>query len=47
MMSIFRKMFGSKSCPHIVQLNDFENLQVYYIQKVRIEIKLGVCWSRS
>ncbi|KAF0292861.1 Transcription initiation factor TFIID subunit 2 [Amphibalanus amphitrite] len=33
MMVIFRKMFGSKSCPHIVQLNDFENLQVYYIQK--------------
>ncbi|XP_076029935.1 TATA-box binding protein associated factor 2 isoform X2 [Oratosquilla oratoria] len=33
MMQIFRKMFGSFSCPNIVRLNDFTNFQNYFLLK--------------
>lgn len=33
MLTIFRKLFGSFSCPHIIKLNSFSNFQLYYIQK--------------
>lgn len=33
MMTIFRKLFGSHSCPNIVRQNNFNNLQHYFIQK--------------
>ena len=33
MMSIFRKLFGSYSCPHIIRLNNFTNFQHYFLQK--------------
>ncbi|XP_070555415.1 transcription initiation factor TFIID subunit 2-like [Ptychodera flava] len=33
MMAMFRKMFGSYSCPNIVRRNNFSNLQGYFIQK--------------
>ena len=35
MLNIFRKMFGSHSCPSIIRQNNFTNLQHYFIQKVR------------
>jgi len=34
MMTIFHKMFGSHSCPAIIQQNNFSNFQHYFIQKV-------------
>ena len=34
MLNIFRKLFGSFSCPGIIKHNDFSNLQHYYLQKV-------------
>ena len=34
MIGIFRNMFGSQSCPHIVKYNDFSNFIAYFIQKV-------------
>jgi transcription initiation factor TFIID subunit 2 len=34
MMNIFRKLFGSFSCPGIIKHNDFSNLQHYFLQKV-------------
>ena len=34
MLNIFRKFFGSFSCPNIVKHNDFSNLQQYFLQKV-------------
>lgn len=34
MMQIFRKMFGSFSCPNIIRQHDFTSLQNYYILKV-------------
>lgn len=34
MIGIFRNMFGSQSCPHIVKYNDFSNFINYFIQKV-------------
>jgi len=34
MMNIFHKMFGSHSCPAIIQQNSFSNFQHYFIQKV-------------
>ena len=34
MMNIFHKMFGSHSCPTIIQQNNFSNFQHYFIQKV-------------
>ena len=36
MMAIFRKMFGSNSCPAIIRQNNFSNLQHYFILKVLI-----------
>ncbi|XP_013402499.1 transcription initiation factor TFIID subunit 2 [Lingula anatina] len=33
MMTIFRKMFGSHTCPSIVKQNNFSNFQHYYLQK--------------
>lgn len=33
MMSIFRKLFGSYSCPQIIRLNNFSNFQLYFLQK--------------
>lgn len=33
MMTIFRKLFGSHSCLHIIRLNNFKNLQHYFLQK--------------
>ena len=34
MLTIFRKLFGSFSCPHIMRQNNFQNFQHYYLQKV-------------
>uniref|UniRef100_A0A023F4P3 Transcription initiation factor TFIID subunit 2 n=1 Tax=Triatoma infestans TaxID=30076 RepID=A0A023F4P3_TRIIF len=33
MLAIFRKFFGSFSCPHIIKQNNFQNLQHYFLQK--------------
>ncbi|RWS30072.1 Transcription initiation factor TFIID subunit 2-like protein, partial [Leptotrombidium deliense] len=33
MMTIFKKLFGSHSCPHIIKLNNFSNFQNYFLQK--------------
>ncbi|XP_077291969.1 TATA-box binding protein associated factor 2 isoform X2 [Arctopsyche grandis] len=33
MLTIFRKMFGSFSAPHIVRQNNFTNFQHYFLQK--------------
>ncbi|XP_006814911.1 transcription initiation factor TFIID subunit 2-like, partial [Saccoglossus kowalevskii] len=51
MMSMFRKMFGSFSCPNIVRQNHFMNLQAYFIQKIGFELCIFVesneevfCW---
>ncbi|ELT93532.1 hypothetical protein CAPTEDRAFT_221667 [Capitella teleta] len=33
MMTIFRKLFGSHSCPTIVRQNHFNNFQHYFLQK--------------
>ncbi|CAH0692502.1 unnamed protein product [Chilo suppressalis] len=33
MLTIFRKMFGSFSAPHIIKQNNFDNLQHYFLQK--------------
>lgn len=33
MIGIFRDMFGSQSCPHIVKYNDFSNFIAYFVQK--------------
>ena len=35
MLAIFRKLFGSFSCPHIVRQNNFTNLQHYFLQKAK------------
>ena len=35
MMVIFRKMFGSHSCPFILRQNNFSNFHHYYLLKVR------------
>ena len=34
MMTIFRKMFGSHSCPAIIRQNNFSNFQNYFLLKV-------------
>lgn len=34
MLMIFRKLFGSFSCQHIVRQNNFANFQHYFLQKV-------------
>lgn len=36
MLAIFRKLYGSFSCPHIIKQNNFSNLQHYFLQKVSI-----------
>lgn len=33
MLTTFRKMFGSPSSPQIVRMNNFSNIQMYFIQK--------------
>ncbi|MCL4132192.1 UNVERIFIED_CONTAM: hypothetical protein GTU68_014761, partial [Idotea baltica] len=33
MMQIFRKIFGSYSCPNIIKLHDFSNFQNYFLLK--------------
>lgn len=33
MLSMFRKLFGSFSAPHIVRQNNFTNFQHYFLQK--------------
>ncbi|XP_063225105.1 transcription initiation factor TFIID subunit 2 [Bacillus rossius redtenbacheri] len=33
MLAIFRKLFGSFSCAHIIKQNNFSNLQHYFLQK--------------
>ena len=33
MLTIFRKLFGSFSAPHIVKQNNFDNFQHYFLQK--------------
>lgn len=33
MLAIFRKLYGSFSCPHIIRQNNFSNLQHYFLQK--------------
>ena len=35
MINIYKKLFGSHTCPHIIRLNDFSptNLQSYFLQK--------------
>lgn len=33
MLAIFRKLFGSFSCPHIIRQNNFTNLHHYFLQK--------------
>nr|CAG4646022.1 EOG090X00M6 [Macrothrix elegans] len=35
MLMIFRKLFGSFSCQHIVRQNNFANFQHYFLQRVR------------
>lgn len=45
MLAIFRKLFGSFSCPHIVRQNNFTNLQHYFLQKASfISIVLGIAF---
>ena len=41
MIGIFRNMFGSQSCPHIVKYNDFSNFMNYFIQKVCFNTELS------
>lgn len=36
LVPIFKKMFGSFSCPNIIRLLDFTNFQNYFLQKVRL-----------
>ena len=36
MISLFRKMFGSHSCPDIVRRNNFTNFQHYFLQKALV-----------
>ena len=33
MLTVFRKLFGSFSCPHILRQNNFTNFQHYFLQK--------------
>lgn len=44
MLAIFRKLYGSFSCPHIIKQNNFSNLQHYFLQKVRFssDLKLTI-----
>nr|CAH0103828.1 unnamed protein product [Daphnia galeata] len=49
MLMIFRKLFGSFSCQHIVRQNNFANFQHYFLQKTipvamaQLRNALGVC----
>lgn len=49
MMSIFKKLFGSYSCPSIIKLNNFSNFQNYFLQKsmplamARLRTLHGIC----
>ena len=36
MISLFRKMYGSHSCPDIVRRNHFNNFQHYFLQKALV-----------
>lgn len=36
---IFRKLFGSFSCQHIVRQNNFANFQHYFLQKVASQLR--------
>lgn len=31
---MFKKLYGSYSCPNIIRLNDFSNFQLYFLQKI-------------
>ncbi|UXI16704.1 Rap guanine nucleotide exchange factor 2 [Sarcoptes scabiei] len=42
MITLFRKLFGSPSCPHIVQMNNFRNLKLYFLQKAMIVAMAGL-----
>jgi transcription initiation factor TFIID subunit 2 len=33
MVNNFKKLFGSYSCPHIIKLNNFSKIQLYFLQK--------------
>ena len=49
MMAIFKKLFGSFSCPSIIKLNNFSNFQNYFLQKsmplamARLRTLHGIC----
>ncbi|XP_054152986.1 transcription initiation factor TFIID subunit 2-like [Oppia nitens] len=49
MLTIFRKIFGSHSCPHIIKLNNFSKFQHYFLQKAMtlsmagLRNILGIC----
>ena len=49
MLMIFRKLFGSFSCQHIVRQNNFAHFQHYFLQKTipvamaQLRNALGVC----
>lgn len=45
MLMIFRKLFGSFSCQHIVRQNNFANFQHYFLQKVFLRILCVDCIS--
>nr|XP_027199421.1 transcription initiation factor TFIID subunit 2-like [Dermatophagoides pteronyssinus] len=42
MIKLFRKMFGSSSCQHIVRMNNFSNFKMYFIQKSLIVAMAGL-----
>ena len=42
MLNLFRKMFGSPSCPHIVRMNKFDKFHLYFIQKSMIVAMAGL-----
>ena len=44
MLSIFRKIFGSHSCPQIIKLNNFSKFQNYFLQK---EMPLSMAGLRN
>lgn len=44
MLTIFRKLFGSFSAPHIIRQNNFTNFQHYFLQK---EIPLAMAGLRT
>lgn len=42
MLTIFRKLFGSPSCPNIVRMNNFRNFRLYFLQKSIIVAMAGL-----